>query len=327
MKIVRADKIDSVSDYQLLEVERPSPGAAQALIEVHACGMGYVDALVALGRYQVKPPTPFIPGQEIAGMVVDVGPGVTHLKPGDRVFATAFGGGLAGYVALDAAGVQAIPNAMSYAQAASLSINYLTAMHGLVDRAALSQGQRLLVFGSAGGVGAAAVQIGGLLGADVIAAASTEEKRQFARQIGAQATIDATADGWRDRLRLAAGGKGPDVVFDPVTGPLMEAAFRSLTWGGRYLVVGFASGQIGKLPVNLPLMKGAALIGVDVRQFLTLERAQAARHMARLLSWCASGALVIPHGKTFALEDYAAAMDFALSGAGIGKVIIEMRPG
>jgi NADPH2:quinone reductase len=326
MKLVQARKLDSVDDYRLLDVEVPKPAAEQVLVRVHACGMGYVDALVALGRYQVKPPLPFTPGQEIGGVVEAVGAGVSALKVGDRVMASLFGGGLAEYVALPASAAQVIPAELSFAQAAGFRVNYVTALHGLADRAALEPGERLLVLGAAGGVGTAAVQIGRLLGAEVIAAASTPEKRAFAQAQGAQRVIDTNPEGWRERLKEACGGRGPDVVFDPVCGPLFELAFRSQSWRGRHLVVGFAGGPIPKLPVNLPLMKGASLVGVDVRQFFLFEAERARSHLRRLFAWVAEGLLSPAVGRRFPLEDFAEAMQFAMSGAGSGKTVIEVMP-
>jgi NADPH2:quinone reductase len=324
MRQVVADKIDSIADYTLREVPRPEPGEGQVLVRVHVCGMGYVDALVAVGGYQVKPPTPFTPGQEMAGVIAALGPGVTGRSAGERVMLSRFGGGLSDYVVAEAGAVVPLPPAMRLAQAAGFSINYLTALHGLRDRAALKAGERLLVLGAAGGVGAAAVQVGKLLGAEVLAVASTDAKRAFALAQGADAVLDSDPEGWRDRLKAAGGGKGPDVVFDPVCGPLFEPAFRSLGWGGRHLVVGFVGGPIPKLPANLTLMKGGALVGVDVRQFQIFEPGLARAHMAETLGWVAEGKLVPPVGREFALEDFAAAMTYAMSGTGVGKTIIRL---
>ena len=251
---------------------------------------------------------------------------MTGRTVGERVMLSRFGGGLSDYVVAEAGAVVPLPPAMQFAQAAGFSVNYLTALHGLRDRAALKPGERLLVLGAAGGVGAAAVQVGKLLGAEVIAVASTEEKRAFALDQGADAVLDTDPEGWRDRLKAACGGKGPDVVFDPVCGPLFELAFRSLGWGGRHLVVGFVGGPIPKLPANLTLMKGGALVGVDVRQFQIFEPELARAHMAELLGWVAEGRLVPPVGKAFALEDFAEAMTYAMSGKGTGKTVIRLAP-
>ncbi len=324
MKLVRADAINSVDDYKMIDAPVPVPSKGEVLVKVHACGMGYVDALVALGGYQVKPQTPYTPGLEIGGVVEAVGEDVSHVRAGDRVVANAFGGGLAEYAIAAADMVWRIPASMSFAQAAGFRTNYLTALHVLKDRAALRPGERLLVLGAAGGVGLAAVQIGKLMGAHVIAAASTEEKRAFALEHGADQALDVTPEDWRARLKAACDGKGPDVVFDPVCGPLFEAAFRSLAWNGRHLVVGFAGGPIPKLPVNLPLMKGAALMGVDVRQFVLFEAERAHAHVEQLLAWSEQEKLVPAVGRRFPFSEFAEAMKFAMSGKGWGKTIIEV---
>jgi NADPH:quinone reductase len=322
MKIVQAHELGSIDHYAIVDAPVPEPGQGEVRVAVRACGMGYVDALVATGGYQVKPPLPFTPGQELGGVVDAVGAGVTGLAPGDRVMASGFGGGLADYTVVRADAVLPIPAAMTFTQAAVFRVNYVTALHGLRDRAAIRPGERLLVFGAAGGVGTAAVQVGRLLGAHVIACGSTEAKRAFAREQGADAVIDTEVEGWRDRLKALCGGKGPDVVFDPVSGPLFEPAFRSLAWGGRHLVVGFTGGPIPRLPINLPLMKGAALVGIDVRQYFLYEASQATAGLHELLGRVGSGELVPPVGRTFPFDRFAEAMAFALSGQAIGKPVV-----
>lgn len=327
MKRVVAQKIDSLADYSIVEAERPVAAVGQVLIEVHACSMGYVDALIATGGYQVKPPVPFTPGQDIAGVVVELGGGVDGLVVGDRVMASLFGGGLSEFVTANAGVVKKLPDAVTFEQGAVLGVNYLTALTGLKDRADIQPREKLLVFGSAGGVGCAAVQVGRLLGAEVIAVASTEEKRAFAIANGAHAALDTNAEGWRERLKEICGGTGPDVIFDPVCGPLFEAAFRSLAWRGRHLVVGFVGGPIPKLPINLSLMKGASLIGVDVRQFRIFEQEHANELSAELLEWAGSGRLKPVVGKIFPFEHFAEAMQFATTGAGMAKAVIRVHPG
>lgn len=321
MKRVQADTLDSIADYRLIEVDPPAPAKGQVLVRVEACGVGYVDSLVSLGRYQVKPPLPHTPGQEVGGVVESVGEGVTSVNVGDRVMAHAMGG-FSELSLADARAVAKIPAAMTAGQAAGFRINYITALHGLRDRADLQQGEKVLVLGAAGGVGIAAVQVAKAMGAYVIAAGSSEEKRAFALEQGADAVIDTEVEGWRDRLKALCDGKGPDVVFDPVCGPLFELAFRSLSWRGRHLVVGFVGGPIPALPANLTLMKGAALTGVDVRQFMLFEPARAAAHLTDLLAWVADGKLVPPVGRTFALAEYAEALEYALTGKGLGKTVL-----
>lgn len=321
MRRVEAQALDSIADYRIIDAPVPTPGPGQVVVEVAVCGVGYVDALVSLGRYQVKPPVPHTPGSEVGGWIASVGDGVEGLAIGDRVMAQA-AGGFSEFALATAASVVKIPDAMSFAQAAGFRVNYLTALHGLSDRGQLRAGERLLVLGAAGGVGMAAIQVGRRLGATVIAAASSEEKRAFALAQGADAVIDTAAEGWRDRLK-ALGGP-PDVVFDPVCGPLFELAFRSLAWRGRHLVVGFVGGPIPALPANLTLMKGAALLGVDVRQFLLFEAERGAAHLEMLMQWVADGTLTPPVGRTFAFEDFAPALEFALSGAGVGKTVLSV---
>lgn len=323
MKIVEARALDSIDDYALRDADVPVPGPGQVLLRVAACGVGYVDALVALGRYQVKPPLPHVPGQEVGGTVAALGEGVQGLAVGDRVMATVRGG-FAEFACAAEADTWPLPPTLTLEQAAVFRLNHLTALHALRDRARLARGERLLVLGAAGGVGLAAVQLGRLMGAEVIAAASTEAKRAHALAHGAHAVVDTQPEGWRDRLKAACGGRGPDVVLDPVCGPLFEPAFRSLAWTGRHLVVGFVGGPIPALKANLPLMKGAALVGVDVRQFALFEPQAARAHVDQLLAWAAEGRLLPPVGRAFGLADFAAALGYALSGQGLGKTVLRV---
>ena len=321
MRVIQSDRLDSLDHYAEVENPVPNPAAGEVLIRVAACGVGFVDALVALNRYQVKPPLPHIPGGEVAGRVEALGSATDDIAAGDRVIAQVRGG-FADYALASAASVNRIPDNMSFAQAAGFRINYLTALHGLRDRAHLAPGERLLVIGAAGGVGLAAVQIGHILGAKVIAVASSPEKRVLTARHGASVTLDREVDGWRERLKAAVGG-GIDVVFDPVCGPLFQPAFRSLNWGGRHLVVGFASGDIPALPANLPLMKGAALVGVDVRQFAQVfEAANARAQLGELLDWVRLGKLEPPVGRIFAFEQFREALNFAFSGQGVAKTVL-----
>jgi NADPH:quinone reductase len=323
MRALQAQTLDSIDDYRLVDLPVPEPGPGEVRIKVAACGVGYVDALVSLGRYQVKPSLPHVPGSEVGGVVDAVGSDVDGFAPGDRVMAQVRGG-FAAFGLASAATVLKIPGAMNFEQAAGFRINYLTALHGLRDRAALQPGETLLVTGAAGGVGLAALQVAQVLGAEVVAACSSEAKRAFALDQGAMAALDTAPEGWRDRLKVIMHGRGVDAVFDPVCGPLFELAFRSLAWRGRHLVIGFAGGPIPALPANLPLMKGAALIGVDVRQFPLFEPKRAADYLAELLTWVADCRLVPPVGRVFAFDEAREALTFALSGAGIGKTVLRV---
>lgn len=325
MKAVQTADLSSIDNYALVDLPAPQPGEGEIRIKIAACGVGFVDSLVALGRYQVKPPLPHVPGSEIGGLVDALGPGVTGFTAGERVLAQVRGG-FAEYAIASEQAVSRIPERMSMNQAAGFRVNYGTALHGLRDRAALKAGETLVVIGAAGGVGLAAVQIGRLLGANVIGVASTEQKRTVVAEAGAGATLDRVVEGWRDRLK-AVSPNGVDVVFDPVSGPLLQPAFRSLGWGGRHLIVGFSGGDIPALPVNLPLLKGAALVGVDYRQFgAVFETEAAASELEELLAWVAKGELDVPVGRTFPFGKYREALEYALSGDGAGKTILVVDP-
>jgi len=326
MKAIQADRIDSLADYGEVDTAAPEPRAGQVRIKVAAVGVGYVDALVALGRYQVKPPTPHTPGTEIAGVVDAVGEGVTGLAHGDRVAALG-GRGFAEFALAPADLTIGLPANLTFEQGAALPLNGLTALHGLADRGAVQPGETLLVMGAAGGVGVAGVQVGKILGARVIAAASTPEKRDYALAHGADAAIDTAPDGWRERLKTALDGGPLKVVLDPVCGPLFEPAFRSLGWGGRHLVAGFVGGPIPALGANLALMKGAALTGVDVRQFMLFEADKARAHLATLAGWCADGRLSPAVGRVFAWSEFGEALTFALTGQGVGKTVLRINGG
>jgi NADPH2:quinone reductase len=306
------------------DVPTPDPGAGEVRIAVKAAGVGFVDALIAEGRYQVEPPLPFAPGGEYAGIVDAVGAGVTALKAGDRVIAGGFSGGFAEYAVTNAAGVLPIPDAMSFAQAAMFRTNYATALHALQDRAAMKPGETLLVLGAGGGTGTAAIAVAKIMGARVIGAASAANKREAAKAAGADEVLDTGAADWRDALKSLA-PKGVDVVFDPVGGPATETAFRSLAWKGRHLVIGFAAGSIPALPVNLALLKGASLVGVDIARFSFMhEPAQAQANIRQLLGWFAEGRLKLEPGRVVRLDDAAAALKAVLDRQAIGKIVLEI---
>ncbi|MFA7595972.1 MAG: NADPH:quinone oxidoreductase family protein [Novosphingobium sp.] len=323
MKAVLADDLEAIESYRLRDADRPRIDPDEVLIRVEGCGVGYVDALEALGRYQVKPALPFSPGHEIAGVVEEVGREVSGLSAGTRVIALAHHG-FAEYVAAPASMAFPMPAAMSFAQGAGFPLNFLTVLHGLRDRGQLAAGETVLVFGAAGGVGSAAIQVARAMGTRVIAAASTGEKRDYALANGADAAIDTHPEGWRDRLKAACGGAGPNVIFDPVCGPLFEPAFRSLAWGGRHLVVGFVGGPIPALPAHLSLLKGAALCGVDVRQYMLFEQHRLRDDFRQLLGWAAHGGIKPPVGEIFKLEEFADALNLALSGKARGKIVLQV---
>jgi NADPH:quinone reductase len=269
------------------ELPTPQPGAGQALVAVHAASLNFPDLLTVQNKYQVKPPLPFVPGSEFSGIVERVGEGVRHLKPGDRVACLGVTGGFGTHACVDAARTMPLPAGFDMADAAAFAFTYGTSYHGLIDRAGLKSGETVLVLGAAGGVGSAAVQIAKAAGARVIAAVSSAQKAAFCARLGADATIDLSRENLREALKAA--GTAPDVVYDPVGGELAEAAFRSIAWRGRYLVVGFAAGAVPALPLNLPLLKGASLVGVFWGDFVRREPKAFQQDVAHLLDWYAQG--------------------------------------
>jgi NADPH:quinone reductase len=243
-------------------IEEPSPQADEAIIEVKAAGLNFFDMLIVAGKYQYKPDLPFSPGAEIAGRVVAAGAAAAHFARGDEVMAFIGWGGLRERVAVQAQSIIALPKGVSCEAAAGLQVTYGTAYHALHDRGKLKEGEWLVVLGAAGGTGQAAVELGKVLGAKVIAAASSNEKVEFCRAIGADEVINSGSEDVKERIRALTQGRGADVIFDPVGGTLSESVFRAIAWGGRHLVVGFAAGEIPRLPLNLPLLKSASLVGI-----------------------------------------------------------------
>jgi NADPH2:quinone reductase len=269
------------------ELPTPEPGAGQVRIAIHAASLNFPDLLTVQNKYQIKPPLPFVPGSEFSGTVDAVGDGVRHLKAGDRVATIGVAGGFATHACVDAAAVMGLPPAFDLDDAAAFAFTYGTSHHALIDRAALRADETVLVLGAAGGVGSAAVQIAKAAGARVIAAASSDEKCNFCRELGAAVTVNTGRENLRDALKAATDGKGPDVVYDPVGGELAEAAFRSIAWRGRYLVIGFAAGPIPALPWNLPLLKGASVVGVFWGEFVRREPLAFRQAMSELFAWYA----------------------------------------
>lgn len=303
-------------------VPDPTPGPGEVVLRVEAAGVNYPDALMVMGQYQVKPPLPFTPGAEAAGTVAAVGEGVTHLRPGQRVAAFTGTGAFAEMLLAPANAVMPLPDGVGTEVAAGLPLAFGTSMHALVDRANLKEGETLLVLGAAGGVGLAAVMIGKALGARVIAAASSEEKLALCREHGADETLNYSTEDLRERVKALTGGPGPDVIFDPVGGDFAETVFRSIGWGGRYLVVGFAGGGIPKLPLNLPLLKGASLVGVFWGEFARRDPRANARNLARLLGWVQEGTVRPLVSGRYPLERTPEALRALLERRVTGKVVV-----
>jgi NADPH2:quinone reductase len=291
MRAVRVHELTGPSALRVDEVPDPIVGPGQVLVEVRACGVNFPDVLLSRGLYQFKPSLPFSPGGECAGIVREVGAGVTTVAPGDRVAATIVNGAYVEKICLPEQAVVKLPDAVGFEVGAATLLTYATTYHALIDRAALAAGEKLLVLGAAGGVGAAACEIGALLGARVIAAASSDDKLAFCRDHGATDVINYATEDLKDRIKALTSGNGVDVVYDPVGGPLAEVALRGTAWKGRYLVVGFASGEIPKIPLNLVLLKGCQIVGVFWGSFAMRDPARNRAHATQIFDWVAQGKL------------------------------------
>jgi len=291
MRAVRVHELTGPSALRVDEVPDLEPAAGQIVIDVRAAGVNFPDILITRGQYQFKPATPFSPGGEVAGIVRAVGSGVTSLKAGDRVASTMLYGGYAEQAVVPEQMAVKLPDAVSFEVGAATLLTYLTTYHALVDRAALRSGESLLVLGAAGGVGTSAVELGALMGARVIAAASSEDKLAFCREHGATDGIDYSKEDLKERLKALTKGNGVDVIYDPVGGTLAEPALRGIAWQGRYLVIGFAAGEIPKIPLNLVLLKGCQIVGVFWGSFAMREPAKNRAHADQLFAWVAEGKL------------------------------------
>ncbi len=267
----------------------PEPGKGEVRVAIKAASLNFPDLLIVQGKYQMKPPLPFVPGAEFAGVVEAVGEGVKHLAVGSSVAGFAGTGGFGTHTIAPAAVLMPLPPAFSFEDGAAFLCTYGTTYHGLIDRAQLKAGETVLVLGAAGGVGTAAIQIAKAAGAKVIAAASSDEKLALCKTLGADDVINYSTQNLRDELKTLTGGRGPDVVYDPVGGDFTEAAFRSIAWRGRYLVIGFANGQIPSLPLNLTLLKGASVMGVFWGEFAKREPQNNAASLMQLAAWYMEG--------------------------------------
>lgn len=301
---------------------RPEPSPGEVRVAIRAASLNFPDLLIVQGRYQHKPPLPFVPGAELAGIVDAVGAGVEGLRIGDRVAAFCGTGGFATHACVPASAVVPIPPGMDFETAAAFVLTYGTSHHALVDRAALQPHETVLVLGAAGGVGTAAIQIAKAVGARVIAGASSEAKRQRCLELGADAVLDTTADDLRAAIKTLSGDHGPDVVFDPVGGPLAEPVFRSIAWRGRHLVIGFAQGGIPALPWNLALLKGASIVGVFWGDFARREPTSNARALAELAAWHAQGLVSPVIHQRLPMTELKQAFDTLARREVIGKLVL-----
>ena len=304
------------------ELPTPAPAAGEVLIEIKAASLNFPDLLIVQNKYQMKPPLPFVPGSEYAGVIEAIGEGVKHLTVGQHVACLSGTGGFATHTIAPAALCMPLPAGFPFVDAAAFNMIYATSHHALIDRAQLKPGETVLVLGAAGGVGTAAIQIAKVAGARVIAAASTDDKCALCKSIGADETINYATDNLRERIKELTGGKGPDVIYDPVGGDMTELAFRSIAWRGRHLVVGFASGPTPSLPLNLPLLKGASVVGVFWGGYAKAEPKANAAMMAELASWYAQGKIKPVIDSTMPMAELKAAYAHMGSRGVKGKLVM-----
>jgi NADPH2:quinone reductase len=325
MKAVLCKEFGPIDNLTVEDVPALKVGPGQVIVSVKACGINFPDGLIVQGKYQTKPPLPFSPGLEVAGVIAELGEGVTGLAVGQRVIGFPGVGGLAEQVAVDAYLVFPMPDSMSFADGAGFLITYATSHHALKPRGKLKAGETLLVLGAAGGVGLTAVELGKVMGAKVIAAASSDEKLALCKQYGADELINYKTENLRERIKAITGGKGVDVVYDPVGGELTEAAVRGMAWLGRFLVIGFAAGDIPKIPINLLLLKSSSLVGVYWGAALKADPKAGREDVAELLNWYAEGKLKPCISATFPLERAAEAILAVTNRQTKGKVVVVME--
>jgi len=324
MKALLCEHLGPAEELVIRDLPEPMPGPGEVVIAVKAAALNFFDTLIIRGRYQTKPAFPFSPSAECAGTIAAIGEGVTGWQVGERVAAWLGFGAAREKVAVPAETLVRVPERLDDAQAASLFVTYGTAMHGLIQRAHLKAGETLAILGASGGAGLAAVEIGALLGAHVIACASSPDKLALAREHGAQEEVDYGLNDIRAALKKLTGGRGVDVLYDTVGGELAEPALRSMAWEGRYLVVGFAGGEIPKIPLNLLLLKGCDLRGVFWGEFVAREPAAHRRNMERLLEWAAGGHIRAHVHATFPLERWTEAYALIGDRKAKGKIVLTL---
>jgi len=322
MKAVLCTRLGSPDGIAITDIADPIAAAGEAVVRVKAVALNFFDTLITAGKYQIKPELPFSPGAEFAGVVESIGAGVAELAPGDRVMGHMAYGAARERVAIAAERLVKLPDHVAFERAAGLTVTYGTALHALENRAKLKAGESLAVLGAAGGTGLAAVEIGKLMGARVIACASTDDKIAFARANGADDGINYAREDLKDALRRLTGGKGVDVVYDPVGGAQAEAALRGMDWGGRFLVIGFASGDMPKLPMNLVLLRSYDVRGVYWGAWTARDPQGHRENMAQLVSWCADGKLSAHVHAVYPLAEAAKALQDIATRKVMGKAIL-----
>ena len=322
MKALVCNEFGPTENLALEERPVPTPGKGEILVDIKAAGVNFPDVLTVQGKYQFKPELPFVPGGEVAGIVTAVGEGVTSRKVGDKVISTIQIGGFAEQCVGSEHGAFAMGETMSFEQAAGFAITYGTSYYALKQQAKIKPGETLLVLGAAGGVGIATIQIAKAMGVTVIAAASTEEKLDFACEAGADLRINYTTENLKDKVKELTGGKGVDVVYDPVGGDFSEQAFRAIAWDGRFLVIGFASGPIPKIPLNLCLLKGASLVGVFWGAWVARNPMESRKNFDELIEMIDGGQFSPLVTEVYPLSDYKAAFASITERRAKGKVIL-----
>jgi len=322
MKALLCTEFGPLEKLTIREIPKPSPGPGQVLLDVKASSLNFPDVLMAQGLYQVKPPLPFSPGTEMAGVVVETGVDVQGVKTGDRVIAMPGWGGFAEECAVDAGRLIPLPEGMDFDTGAAFLYTYETSLHALRDRGRLQAGETLLVLGAAGGVGLAAVEIGKAMGARVIAAASSEDKLALCKERGADEAINYVSENLRGCINELTGQRGVDIVFDPVGGSYTETALRAMAWGGRLLVIGFAAGDIPKIPINLALLKERSIIGVYWGESIKHDPEGHARNVKQLVEWLAAGKVNPVISERVPLSEAADAMKRMFNRQVKGKVVV-----
>jgi len=322
MKAVLCTHFGAPDDLELADIPEPTAGPGEAVVAIKAAALNFFDLLIIAGKYQHKPPFPFSPAAEFAGVVESIGSGVSNVAPGDRVIGWTGWGAAREKIAAGAPHLLKLPDNLDFDRAAGLTVTYATTLYGLRERGNLKEGETLVVLGASGGVGLAAIEIGKIMGARVIACASSEEKLAFAKAHGADETVNYASTDLRDALKRLGGPNGIDVVYDPVGGPYAEPALRSLGWEGRYLVVGFAAGDIPKIPLNLVLLKSCDIRGVLWGSWTVRDPKGQLALMKDIAAWCAEGKLSAHVHAAYPLAETAAALKAIAERKVMGKIVL-----
>jgi NADPH:quinone reductase len=325
MKAVRCGSFGPPENLTLEDIDAPSAGENEAVVEVYSASLNFPDGLQIQGKYQFQPPMPFTPGSEVGGIIKSIGPGLEGFAVGDRVMATPGIGGLAEEVTVKAEGLRKIPDSMDFKTAASFAMVYTTSYYALKQRANLTAGETLLVLGASGGVGLTAVELGKLMGAKVIAAASSDEKLAFVNQLKPNALLNYGDGELKEKVKTLTDGKGADVIYDPVGGDLFDQSCRCINWNGRLLVIGFTSGRIPEYKANLALLKGSSMVGVFLGRFRKEEPDEYENNFHELLEMYVQGKLSPLITESFPLQDYVDAFNVFTERKVMGKVTLEIR--